>query len=60
MLILLYGRGGLSMKKMFLFLILMILFVSNVNAEACDAYDIKRLKHSNFFKNENLIRLTND
>lgn len=32
------------MRKIFLFIFLMALFITNVNAEACDAYDIKRLK----------------
>ena len=32
------------MRKMFLFMFLMTLFALKVNAEACDAYDIKRLK----------------
>lgn len=32
------------MKKIFLFIFFMFIFASNVSAEACDAYDIKRLK----------------
>lgn len=32
------------MKKLFMFMFLMFIFILNVNAEACDAYDIKRLK----------------
>ena len=32
------------MDKFILFTFFMIMFISNVNAEACDAYDIKRLK----------------
>lgn len=32
------------MRKIFLFIFFMVVFTSNVNAEACDAYDIKRLK----------------
>ena len=32
------------MKKTFLFMFLMFLCISNVNAEACDDFDIKRLK----------------
>ena len=36
------------MKKIFLFIFLMVIFTTNVNAQACDAYDIKRLKEIGF------------
>ena len=36
------------MRKMFLFIFLMFVFALNVNAEACDAYDIKRLKEFSY------------
>ena len=32
------------MRKIFLFIVLMSVFAVKANAEACDAYDIKRLK----------------